>query len=119
MATGTVRPSTVPPPPPVPAGHVEHERVIKRQLGRTTWHVRLVDLFSGLAAWAIAVIAFLFLAALVDHWIGLGTFGRLAALTILAERQLVLPAAPHRSAARAVDQSDLCRAARSKKRRRR
>ena len=84
MATGTVRTNSPPPPPPVPAGHAEHERIIQRQLRKTTRQVRLIDLASGIAAWAIGVIAFFFSCALVDHWIGLGTTGRLIALALLA-----------------------------------
>ena len=63
MATGTV-PSTAAPP----AGEIrEQERVIHRQLGRTSFHVRLVDLASSVAILLVGVLTFAMLAALIDH----------------------------------------------------
>src|SRR5262245_20134850 len=83
MATGTIPATTLPPPPPVPES-VEHERVIQRQLGRTSLYVRLVDLASSLAFWIVGVVAFFIVAALYDHLIGLGMIGRLLGLILLA-----------------------------------
>jgi hypothetical protein len=82
MATGTVPPTVV--PPPLPA-NLEHESVIKRQLGRTSLHVRLVDLSVALATWMIAVLVLLLAAVVADHWIpgGLGWFGRVLASLVL------------------------------------
>jgi hypothetical protein len=87
MATGAVH-SIVPPPPPVPADSLERERLIERQLSRAGWHVRLVDLASGLAIWIIGVLALFLAAAAYDHVVGLGTFGRLAALAVLVAGSL-------------------------------
>ncbi len=82
MATGTISPTSVPPPPPV-AESRERERVIQRQLGRTSLYVRLVDLAGRLAFWAVGVLAFFILAALIDHVIGLRIVGRVVALLLL------------------------------------
>lgn len=77
MASGIIQATVVPPVPPPPPGSAEHERVIQRQLGRTSLHVRLVDLAFSVAVWIVGVLAVLLVAALVDHWIvGLGTIGR-------------------------------------------
>src|SRR5688500_7808818 len=74
MAIGTVSPQVV--PPPLPA-NVAHGRVIPRQLGWTSLHVRLVGLGFSLAMWVVGVLAVLLVAALFDHWVvGLGTIGR-------------------------------------------
>src|SRR5262245_1485748 len=83
MATGTVPSTTLPPPPPV-AESTEPERIIHRQPGRTSLHVRLVDLAISFAFWIVGVVAFFIVAALYDHLIGLGLFGRLLALIALA-----------------------------------
>lgn len=83
MATGTVEPRTLPPPPPTPVESVERERLIRRQLARTSWHVRLVDLASSIAVWIIGLLLLFLLAAAADHVIGLGTTGRCVALAIL------------------------------------
>jgi hypothetical protein len=76
MATGTIQSTTMPPPPPAPVESVERERLIRRQLARTGWHVRLVDLASSIAIWFIGLVLLFLAAALADHLIGLGTFGR-------------------------------------------
>ena len=82
MATGTA-PAVL--PPPLPTEKSPHERIIRRQLGRTSFHVRLVDLTSSLALLVVGVLVFLLLVAVVDHWIvGLGTTGRTLALVLLA-----------------------------------
>ena len=76
MATGTVEPMTAPPPPPAPVESVERERLIRRQLALTSWHVRLVDLASSIVIWIIGLLFFFLAAAATDHFVGLGTFGR-------------------------------------------
>src|SRR5262245_25794642 len=83
MATGTVQPTTLPPAPPAPSESVEREALIRRQLTRTSWQVRLVDLASGIAVWVIGVLVLFLVAALVDHFFGLGEIGRCAALAVL------------------------------------
>jgi hypothetical protein len=83
MATGTVPSATLPPPPPLPADSLERERLIQRRLGRTSLQVRLVDLAGSIAIWAIGVVALFLVAALVDHTVGLGIFGRFLALFVL------------------------------------
>src|SRR5688500_15564704 len=83
MATGTAQPTIVPPAPPLPTESRERELVIRRQLGRTSLHVRLVDLASGAAVWMIGVLVLFIVAALVDHFIGLGTVGRCVGLALL------------------------------------
>ncbi|HEY2412529.1 MAG TPA: hypothetical protein VGI40_09820 [Pirellulaceae bacterium] len=97
MATGTVQTTAMPPPPPAPVESVERERLIRRQLARTGWHVRLVDLASSIAVWLIGLLLLLLAAALVDHLVGLGTFGRcafLAAVTGFSLWYLVLYVGP-------------------------
>ena len=81
MATGTL------PPTPIHSATADirdQERIIHRQLGRTSFHVRLVDLAASTAILLVGVIAFVMLAALIDHWVvGLGTVGRTLALLVL------------------------------------
>src|SRR5438105_2812713 len=72
-----------PQPPPLPDTTPDHERVIERQLGRTGLQVRLIDLASSAALWSIGVLALFLVAALFDHFIGLGTLGRALALLVL------------------------------------
>src|SRR5205085_1108959 len=76
MATGTVQPVTLPPPPPIPGESKERERIIQRQLARTSWQLRLIDLASGIATWIIGVLVLFIVCALVDHLAGLGAVGR-------------------------------------------
>src|SRR5437763_16595986 len=83
MATGTVSQTNLPPPPPLPAESLQRERLIRRQLGRTSWHVRLVDLASSLAVWAVSVLGLMLAAALFDHTLGLGIAGRLLVFSAL------------------------------------
>jgi len=84
MSSGIATPQ---PPPAVPvAPPSECERVIDERLERTRRRVKWVDIAGGLIALAIGVLAFLFLAALVDHWLivgGLGFWGRLALWLLL------------------------------------
>src|SRR5687768_3266191 len=82
MATGTLQPTVVPPPP---AAAAAPEPIIHKQLRRTSLHVRLVDLAASLAVWGVGILAFLLVAAVVDHWLGgLGFAGRAIAFLALA-----------------------------------
>src|SRR5687767_15740733 len=83
MATGTIPSAVVPPPPPLPAESVAHERVIRQQLRRTIRSVWTVDLLSSLVLWAVGVLGFFILMAVADHTIGLGTASRSVALILL------------------------------------
>lgn len=83
MATGTLPPTVMPPPPPLPVESIAHERVIRQQLRRTIRSVWIVDLASSLVLWAVGVLTFFILMALADHLIGLGTTGRAIALVLL------------------------------------
>src|SRR5262249_8262412 len=84
MATGSLPATNLPPAPPLPGDSRGREFVIGGQLGRTSLYVRLVDLASGVAVWLIGVLLVLMSAALFDHFIGLGVFGRCLALAALA-----------------------------------
>lgn len=85
MATGTVLP---PVPPPVIQAAPQARRtsqIIERQLGRTKFHVRLVDLMARFAVLVVGVLGFLLVAALIDHWwvLPLGVWGRTIAFFLL------------------------------------
>src|SRR5436189_6136926 len=84
MATGTVQ-SPAPPPVTQVALTRPSVAVIERQLGRTKFHVRLVDLLARFAVLLVGVLGFLLVAALVDHWwvLPLGTWGRTIAFFLL------------------------------------
>ena len=81
MASGTDPPISSP-----PEAKLSADKIIEQQLGRVRRHIRFTDLVAGLMILVAAVVAFLTVAALVDHWvIGLGTVARwLAFLTLLA-----------------------------------
>src|SRR5262245_36428605 len=83
MATGTAQSAILPPPPPVPTESKERERIIHRQLARTSWQLRLIDLASGIATWLVGVLVLFIVCALVDHFVGLGFIGRCVALAVL------------------------------------
>lgn len=88
MATGTANSALLPPQPPTASPGAAPRKtlqVIERQLGRTKFHVKLVDLICRLAVLGVGVLAFLLVAAVVDHWIWpLGLWGRTGAFLLLA-----------------------------------
>lgn len=54
-----------------------HDLLIEQRLARSRWQLRLVDAISALMSLAAAVLGFLLLFAVVDHWGGdLGVAGR-------------------------------------------
>lgn len=82
MATGSLPAANVSSAPI--AGHVERDRYIERQLNATRRQVKLVELGAAGVTMLVGVLAFFFLAALVDHWLmPLGYWGRGAALALL------------------------------------
>src|SRR4029079_3222758 len=85
MATGTALPPA--PPPNIQAAPQARQtlQVIERQLGRTKFHVRLVDLLARFAVLIGGVLGFLLVAALIDHWwvLPLGVWGRTIAFLLL------------------------------------
>src|SRR5262245_1042016 len=83
MATGTAQPAILPPPPPMPAESKERERIIQRQLAKTSWQLRLIDVASGVATWFVCVLVLFIVCALIDHFVGLGSIGRFTALAVL------------------------------------
>jgi hypothetical protein len=65
--------ATVTPPP------TESEVVIERQIGRTCRRVKGVDLVEGVMLLTIGTLGYLFLVAILDHWLltgGLGAWSR-------------------------------------------
>ena len=83
MATGTTQPSNVTPPPKV-AADSDQDRFIQRQLDKTRWHVKIVDLVSALMALTATVLVFLLVVAVIDHWVvELGFWSRSLALLVL------------------------------------
>lgn len=77
MATSLVPPPGPPSVPPVPPEDRAQEQLIERKLGMAQRHVWWVEGLSLLAIWAAGVLGLLLVAALFDHLIGLGVFGRL------------------------------------------
>lgn len=83
MATGTANHGSPQPQPardPRRTGRVvEYQQYIDTQLGRTRRRVKWVDLWTALTTLAVGFVAYLLVAAVVDHWIvpgGLGSVGR-------------------------------------------
>lgn len=87
MATGTVLPP--PPPPDAPARKLSAriDSTIDRQILRTRRQLKGVEIAHGLLALAVGTLGYLLVAAWIDHWLvsgGLGFWGRLALMTVLA-----------------------------------
>lgn len=81
MATNTLeRGSPEPNPARTARGGrvIEYQQYIDSQLGKTRRRVKWIDLWTSLATLAAALIAYLLVAAVIDHLLpgGLGTFGR-------------------------------------------
>lgn len=71
------RPSQAPPPPPRQPD--PYETLIEQRLRHTGRQVKWVDIATGLLALAVGSLGYLFLVALVDHWVvpgGLGSAAR-------------------------------------------
>ena len=84
MSSGIATPQPASAAPVAPPN--ECERVIDERLERTRRRVKGVDIAGGLIALAIGILAYLFLAALIDHWLivgGLGFWGRLGLWLLL------------------------------------
>jgi hypothetical protein len=84
MSSGIVTPQPLPPTPVPPPS--ECEIVIDQQLQRTRRQVKGVDIAGGLIALAIGILAYLLVAAMIDHWLivgGLGFWGRLVLWLLL------------------------------------
>jgi hypothetical protein len=80
-------PTVAPPPKPANPVLVDSEHYIDGQIQRTRRALKLVDLMAGLLTLSIGLLAFLFVAALLDQWVipgGLGDFGRGALFAVLA-----------------------------------
>src|SRR5947199_8274419 len=83
MASGSPATTIMPPAPPVPVESKERERIIQRQLARTSLQLRLTDLACGIATWFVGVLLLFLVCALIDHFLGLGAIGRCTALAVL------------------------------------
>ncbi|MBN1908773.1 MAG: hypothetical protein JW818_03455, partial [Pirellulales bacterium] len=79
-------PPPVPPPLPMTRPPARAEAILDEQIVRTGRQVQGVDVATGLLVLTIGVIGYLFVAALVDHWVvpgGLGSGLRLLVLLVL------------------------------------
>src|SRR5438045_9547512 len=97
MASGSPATTIVPPAPPVPVESRERERIIQRQLAKTSLQLRLTDLASGIATWFVGVLVLFLVCAVIDHFLGLGSIGRCTALAVLVGSSLwylVMPVGP-------------------------
>ncbi|MCO6046148.1 hypothetical protein NG895_19790 [Aeoliella sp. ICT_H6.2] len=66
--------------------YVEYDKYIDRQVERTRRAVKLVDLAQSLLVLVIGLLAFLLVAAVLEHWVfagGLSTLGRMAMFALL------------------------------------
>ncbi len=80
MASETATPVQPPPLPGPSPDAAEHEALIDRRLRSTGRQVKGVDLASGIITLAVTLLGYLFVAAVLDHWVfsgGLGFLGRL------------------------------------------
>ena len=80
----SVNSSTLPPVLPPPVSAERGEQFLERQLRRTRRHVKLTDLAAVCVQLLAAVLAFLFVLVVIDHWLfGLGFWGRTLAFAVL------------------------------------
>ena len=80
MASETAPPAQPPSAPTPSSQSATYEALIDRRLRNTCRQVKGVDLASGIMTAAVALLGYLFAAAIVDHWVfsgGLGFLGRL------------------------------------------
>jgi collagen type III alpha len=86
MSSGIAAPPPLPIETPLAAPPSERERFIEGRLRETRSRVKWVDLAVGLTTLALGTLAYLFVAALADHWLvsgGLGFFTRLVLWLLL------------------------------------
>src|SRR5438105_9632776 len=98
MSSGSPSTTIVPPAPPVPSESRQRERIIQRQLARTSLQLRVTDLASGIATWFGGVLVLFLRCAGIDHFVGLGSIGRCTALAVLVVGSLwylIVAVGPH------------------------
>lgn len=86
MTAGTAPPRSGPDDAREQPPATESECLIERRIRQTRRQIKSVDLWIGLVALAAGTLAYLLVAALVDHWLipgGLGFLGRLLLFAIL------------------------------------
>ena len=70
---------------------IEYEDYIDQQISRTSFHVKTVDLFTGLIVLALTLFSSLLVIVLIDHWVvGLSFWARLAALVLVTGATLYI-----------------------------
>lgn len=84
MASGTADSSVSSPRDSAPGNNRQSDRYIEQQLGKARVQVKLVELCTLGLILVVGVLAFAFLAILVDHWIvEIGSLGRWCLLALL------------------------------------
>ncbi|HEY4759516.1 MAG TPA: DUF4175 family protein, partial [Thermoguttaceae bacterium] len=91
MSGGTITPPLPPQSPapmdrPVAPQASPQEELIEQRICKTRRQVKGVDIVSGLMSLAVGALTYLFVAALIDHWLiagGLGFWGRFVLWAIL------------------------------------
>ena len=90
MASQTAPPAH---PPAAPSQSATYEALIDQRLRSTCRQVKGVDLASGIMTLAVVLLGYLFVAAIVDHWVfsgGLGFLGRLVLFLGLVSLTVIL-----------------------------